>query len=127
MATNQYERQSAKYITVELGIAHIGTGNGYTAVVPRGAQIVSIRADVSTAFNSATTTTLSLSDGTTTFISAEDAKTAGPVTVDVASKYFPDGGTLTISMAETGATATAGKACVSIGYTQVGNGCSIQE
>lgn len=127
MATNAYERQPAKYITVELGIANIGTGNGYTAVVPRGAQIVNIRADVSTAFNSATTTTLSLSDGTTTFISAEDAKTAGPVTVDVASKYFPDGGTLTISMAETGATATAGKACVSIGYTQVGNGMDIQE
>lgn len=127
MATNAFLRQEAKYITVPLTIANIGTGNGYTAVLPAGAQIVNIRADISTAFNSATTTTLSLSDGTTTFISAEDAKTAGPVTVDVAGKYYPNGGTLTVSMAETGATATAGKGCVSIGYTLVGTGCYIQE
>lgn len=127
MATNQYNRQPVQYITVELGIANIGTGNGYTANLPRGTHIVSVKADVSTAFNSATTTTLSVSDGTTTFVSAEDAKTAGPMTVDVSSKYLPNGGTVTISMAETGAAATAGKAAVSIGYTQVGNGCSIQE
>lgn len=127
MATNAFLRQEAMYITVPLTIANIGTGNGYTAVLPAGAQIVNIRADISTAFNSATTTTLSLSDGTTTFISAEDAKTAGPVTVDVAGKYYPTGGTLTVSMAETGATATEGKGCVSIGYTVVGTGCYVQE
>ena len=127
MATNQYERQAVKYATVELGIANIGTGNGYTINLPRGAHLVSVKADISTAFNSATTTTLSLSDGTTTFISAEDAKTAGPITVDVGSKYFPSGGTLTVSMAETGATATAGKGAVSVGYTQLDVCDSIQE
>jgi hypothetical protein len=107
--------------TADLGITNIGSGNGISIAVPAGA-LVEVGAHIVTAFNSATTTTISASDGTTTFISAEDAKAAAltNVTVDVPRKFFPSGGTITFSMAETGATATAGRAIGWVEYEVVG-------
>lgn len=127
MATNAYERQQAKYAMVDLTIANIGTGNGYTAVVPRDSLIVSAGVITDTAFNSETTTTATITDGTTALISAVDVKTTGIETVSVAQKFYPDGGTIQFNLAETGATATAGRAIGYISYIQLGNGCSIQE
>jgi hypothetical protein len=119
MATAIKELQYPLVALADLSIANIGTGNGYTLSLPAGAVLVDIKAVITTAFNSATTTTLSLSDGTTTFISAEDAKTAGAVAVDRVVKEYASGGTLTISMAETGATASAGAGMVAISYVIV--------
>lgn len=111
MTTAVNERQYPLKALVDLGIANIGTGNGKTVDLPPNAFMTNIGAHVVTAFNSATTTTVSASDGTTTFISAEDAKAVAltNVTVDVTRKFFPTGGTVTFSLAETGAAATAGR------------------
>ena len=127
MATNAYERQKAKYVMVDLGVANMGTGNGYTAAIPRGALIVSAGLITVTAFNSATTATGTITDGTTALVDAQDVKTTGIETVAVAQKFYADGGTITFSLAETGAAATAGRAVAYVSYIQLGNGCSIQE
>lgn len=109
--TANVSRQASLFAFVDLGVANMGAGNGISVLLPAGAQMVNIAAHVVTPFNSATTATVSASDGTTTFISAEDAKAAAltNVTVDVPKKFFPSGGTVTFSLAETGATATAGR------------------
>lgn len=125
MTTNLYERQEPKLCQAVLEIGNIGAGNGVSFNVPPGAHVYGIAAYVSTQFNG-TTNTLTLSDGTTTFISAEDVKTAGAVTVDVLQKYYPNGGTLTATMAQTG-TATAGVVSLVFAYAINGTGCSIQE
>ena len=127
MATNAYGRQNAKFAMVDLRIANIGAGNGYTAVIPRDSLIVSAGVITETAFNSATTTTATITDGTTALVSAVDVKTTGIEAVAVAQKFYADGGTITFSLAETGATATAGRAIAYVSYIQLGNECSIQE
>lgn len=120
--TNQYERQPAKYAMVDLGIEHIGAGNGYTADIPPGSLIVAAGVITVTAFNSATTTTATITDGTTALVSAVDVKTTGIETVAVAQKFYPTGGTVQFNLAETGTAATAGRAIGYVGYIQLGNG-----
>ena len=127
MATNAYERQPAQYVVVDLGVANIGTGNGYTAVLPRGAQIVAVGLNTVTAFNSGTTATGTITDGTTALVSAQDVKTTGIETVAVAGKLYPDGGTIQFNLAETGAAATAGRAIGYVGYVVLDKCDSIQE
>ena len=127
MSTNAYERQHAKYVMVDLGIANIGTGNGYTAAIPRGALIVSAGVITETAFNSATTTTATITDGTTALVSAVDVKTTGIETVAVAQKFYASGATIQFNLAETGAAATAGRAIGYVSYIQLGCMNSVQE
>lgn len=119
--TNLIERQHRYAAVADLRIANIGTGNGITVAIPIGAIVVSIIAQTITAFDSATTTTLTVDDGTTTFVSAVDAKSTGSETVSNTPKFYVSGGTITCSLAETGATATVGRALVTIEYVQVGH------
>lgn len=127
MATTVYERQAPEFAVCDLRIANIGTGNGYTINVPPGAIVTSVGLITDTAFNSATTTTATISDGTTTFVSAQDVKTTGIETVAVAAKFYPNGGTITVSLAETGATATAGRAVAYVGMVCLGRGGTIRD
>jgi len=128
MSTKLSGRQEAKYAMAELTIANIGTGNGYTIHIPRGAIVVDVGLYTDTAFNSATTTTGTIADdSSTTYVNAQDVKSTGIETVAVTSKFYPTGGTITVSLAETGATATAGHAVAYVGYIQLGNSCSIQD
>ena len=119
MTTPINARQAPLTALIEVGVEHIGTNNGVTFKVPHGAYVTDVKANVATAFNSSTTTTLSVSDGTTTFVSAQNAKSPGAVTVAVAQKFFPTGGTFTVSLAETGNAATTGKAYVAVQYVEV--------
>ena len=123
---NLIDRQYSTHPLADLGIANIGAGNSQTITLPPNALLLSMFAVVTTAFNSATTDTLSVSDGTTTFVAAVDATTIGSKTVTNAPKFYPSGGVLTVSLAETGATATAGRALVSVSYLVVGRGHEIQ-
>ncbi len=68
------------------------------------------------AFNSATTATLSISDGATTFAAAVDVRTVGAEVVANLAAFYPSGGTLTISMVQTGAAATVGRVIVVATY-----------
>lgn len=110
MSTKVSARQRVRSILVELGIANMGAGNEVTAKLPQGAMLLTAGILTETAFNSATTATGTLSDGTTTFVNAQDLKTTGNETSTGAPKYYEAGGTLTWSLAETGTAATAGRA-----------------
>lgn len=114
--TKLNERQYALNAVADLGIAAIGAGNEYTVALPPNAFLTGLVAQTVTAFNAATTNTLTVSDGTTTFISAVDVKTTGAETVSNLAAFYPSGGTLTISMAQTGAAATAGRTIVVATY-----------
>lgn len=115
-------RQYPLCAVADLGIANIGSGNGITIAVPVNAFVTKIAGHVVTAFDSGTTTTLTASDGTTTFINAQSAQAAALTDVTVAepSKFFPSGGTITFSMAETGAAATVGRVIGTVEYVVVG-------
>lgn len=133
MTTDQFNRTKTKYAMVDLGIGNIGTGNGITAKVPRGSVLVAAGVTVAEAFNSGGTTpvaTVNVGDGTTDFVAAQDAKTAGTKTVANLGKFYPAGGEILFSLAESGAPlvpATEGRAVGYIAYLQLGTGCSIQE
>ena len=115
--TKHTARQHVLNATVILGIAGIGTGNETTISIPPGAYIRSLIVDTLVAFNG-TTNTLTITDPAT-LVSAVDVKTTGLETVaTLAGKYFVNGTTLTIAMAQTG-TATAGSVLVTVDYVDV--------
>lgn len=125
MATNQFNRQKPRSIVVDLGVAQMGAGNEVTAKLPMGALLQSVQLLTVTAFNSATTATATVGDGTTDFVAAQDVKTVGSETVANAPAYYPEGGTLSFSLAETGAAATEGRAIAVASYVLVGGGDEI--
>lgn len=117
------DRQYPLVAVADLGIANIGASNGISVTIPPN-TMATVRAHIVTAFNSATTTTFSASDGTTTHISAVDAKAAALTNLATAvpRKFYPTGGTITFSMAETGAAATAGRIIAEVEYVILGRG-----
>ena len=127
MSTNQFNRQEVLSAMVDLGVANIGAGKGYTAVIPRGALVVAVGLYTVAAFNSGTTATGTITDGTTAFVNAQDVTSTGIETVAVAQKFYPDGGTIQFNLAETGTAATAGRAIGYVNYIQLGCGDYIQE
>ncbi len=116
MTTKVSARQKILVALVELGIANIGAGNGYEIKLPVGALLLDAGVFADTAFDG-TTNTATISDGTTTFVNAQDVKTTGEETVAVDKKYYPNGGTISVTMAQTG-TATVGKALAWVSYVQ---------
>lgn len=120
MSTNRFQRQHPRYIMVDLGVDNIGAGNGYTAKLPQGALLLGTGVQTVTAFNSATTTTATVTDGTTTFVNAVDVKTTGAETAANTPKFYATGGELQFNLAETGAAATAGRAIGYAWYIQLG-------
>lgn len=122
MTTNVIERQNPKGAMCSLGIANLGAGNGYTIAIPIDAVLVRVVVLTVTAFDSATTATVTVTDGTTVFANAVDVKTTGSETVANTPKYYASGGTLAVTAAETGTTATVGKVIVLAEYYILGNG-----
>ncbi len=123
MTTPINDRQHPKGATADLGIANIGTGNGVTIAIPVNALLVRMFAVTITAFNSSSTNTLTAGDGTTTFVNGVDIKTTGSETVSNTPKFYPTGGTITVSLADTGEMmATAGRVMVVVEYYVLNNG-----
>lgn len=125
MTTNIYDRGKAQTIVADLGPANSGAGNGITAKLPRGSVLLRITLLTVTAFNS-TTNTATVSDGTTTFANAVDIASAGSETVANVPKFYPDGGTLSATLASTGTAPTAGRTVLVAEYVQLGTGGTIQ-
>ena len=105
---------------ISLGIANLGTGNGVTITLPPKSYLKSISGTIVTAFNSGTTATATVSDGTTTFVNAGSIAATGQLTVANLPKYYPSGGTITVSAAQTGTNATTGQLIVTASYTILG-------
>lgn len=109
MTTRQINHQRVRAVVVDLGIENIGAGNGITVKLPMGAIVLRLLPKTITAFDSATTATHTVSDGTTTLVNAVDVKSAGNETVANVPIHYPNGAELTFSLAETGAAATVGR------------------
>ncbi|WP_339830297.1 hypothetical protein [uncultured Arenimonas sp.] len=122
MSTNIVARQMVRSVVADLGPSNMGAGNGFTAKLPQGAVLARLIALTITAFNSATTSTLTVTDGTTVFVNAVDVQSTGSETVANAPKFYPAGGELQFNLAETGAAATAGRVVVIAEYYSVGIG-----
>lgn len=125
MTTNVYDRGKVQTIVADLGPANSGAGNGISAKLPRGSVLLRLTLLTVTAFNS-TTNTATVSDGTTTFVNAVDTQSTGSETVANAPKFYPDGGTLSATLASTGTAPTAGRAVLVAEYVQIGVGGTIQ-
>lgn len=123
----QYNHQFGRGAVVYLDKSNIGAGNEVDIFLPNGALLEQADFVTVTAFNSATTATATITDGTTVFVNGVDIKSIGKETSANAPKYYPNGGKLTISLAETGATASAGEAIVKVAYTIVNAGDMVFE
>lgn len=126
MTTSVIERQWPLDAVVDFKLANVGTGNGLTVNLPPKTLLKSIAYLVTTAFNAGTTAVGTVSDGTTTFVNGVDNTSVGSKTVANVPKYYPNGGTLTLSGAQTGTAATTGEAIVTIGYSIVGRATEVE-
>lgn len=120
MTTNASDRQTVLGAAVPVGPSNMGAGNGVDITLPAGATLLRMLVLTTTAFNSVTTATLTVSDGATTFANAVDIKTTGSETVANVPKYYPTGGKLSVTLAQTGGDATAGQAFVVPEYVVAG-------
>lgn len=128
MATTKLiDRQYPLAVVAALGVANLGPGNEIKARIPPEALLIDVKLVTAVAFDSATTATGTISDGTTTFVDATDLKTAGLETTAVATKFYPVGGEITISLAQTGAAATLGQAIAVVQYVVLGRGNEIAQ
>jgi hypothetical protein len=118
MPTTIVERQWPLTAVADCRVANIGAGNGFEIKLPPNAMLLDLTVDTVAEFNG-TTNTLTVGDGTTTFANAVDVKTAGRETVANIGKFYPSGGTIAVTLAQTG-TADAGRAIVRVGYVILG-------
>lgn len=127
MANKRIIDRSYKFQAMaDLNKANIGAGNGVEFGLPPGALLTNVALYTDTAFDG-TSVTATVGDGTTTFVSAVDVKSAGAETATGFPKFYPAGGVVTVSLANTGTT-TVGRAFASIEYMINGNGAAgIQE
>lgn len=113
-------RQEPAYAIAQCGIANMGAGNGLTVQLPVNALLLDVKADTTTAFNAGTTATLTVGDGTNTFVNAASVAATGRAQGTNIGQFYPSGGTISITLAETGTAATAGNVFVSVKYVVVG-------
>ena len=94
------DRQHAAVASTPLmGIANMGAGNGFDFSIRPGTLVLRVGFQTVLAFDSVTTATGTVTDGTTVFVNGVDAKTAGAETVANAPKYYPTGGTISVNLA----------------------------
>jgi hypothetical protein len=132
MSKNLIDRQAPLVALVSLGPDDIA-GGGATINLPRGTLLASLTAWKQTAFNTGGTTpsiTIKAVDSAATLISDEVLTGTGAVTVDTPTKFYPNGDTITVTIAESAASglvhATAGQVIVQAQYVQLGNGGQIR-
>lgn len=125
MSTKIYERQTVLVALIELTAANQGAGNEVTAGLPTDAFVIDVTPVVGVPFNG-TTPTVTLSDGTTTFVSAEVASAVAgtKLATDSTAKFYPSGGTLTASVGGTGS--TVGRILIAVQYVRLGRSHEIQ-
>ncbi len=110
-----------------------GTSDSFTITIPPNGLLDTLTVDTVTAFNTGggtPVTTMTIGDGTTTFANAVDITSAGRETVANIGKFYPNGGTLTVTITASAASAyaapTAGESIVAAGYLVVGRANEVQ-
>lgn len=123
---NAFNRQYAQRVVESVSVSDIGAGNEVKAKLPMGALVLAIVVLGTEAFNpdgDDAEATLTVGDGDTTFANAVDVTSTGSKTVNNVPKHYPQGGEVSVSLAQAGDTdATAGEAVVTIEYVIVGAG-----
>lgn len=120
-------RQHPLSACVNAGIAQIGTGNEVVFKVPPGAYVDNVDFQVITAFDGTGAVTGNLTDGTTVFIAAQTLKAIGAVTAAVLKKYYPNGGTLTLSIADANSNSANGQLVGFVNYKSIYRADEVQE
>lgn len=82
-------------------------------------SFVKVRGYVATANNDTGTATVTVSDGTTTFINAQNIKTVGALTVAVSDKFVTADTTITATITAANGNSTAGVFYLEIEYSNV--------
>jgi hypothetical protein len=105
------------------------TATQNVVVLPEGAMVIRAFVLVTTAYNSATTATLSVGDSVTParYGSGIDLKTTGIKALVPTGYITPGQGPVTVTFAQTGAAATAGAARVYVEYIVERKGDEISE
>jgi hypothetical protein len=116
-------RQTPLVAVAPFTIANIGAGNEITVALPPGASLTGGTIVVTTAFNAATNNTLTVTDGVAISNTLDNLEAIGIIVMTlpsgVAPRYYPNGGTITLSIATVGAAATAGAGFVTLTYIDV--------
>lgn len=120
-------RQHPLSACVNAGIAQIGSGNEVVFKVPPGGYVDSVDFQVITAFDGTGTVTATLTDGTTVFINAQTVKSTGAVTAAVSQKFYPNGGTLTLSIADQNSNSANGQLVGFVNYKSIYRADEVQE
>lgn len=113
--------------TAVIGItAALQNAATFTIKLPPGALLDNITLDTVIAFDNATSAAVTVVDDNTstagsqkTFVNAADVKSAGRETVAGIGAFYPNGGTLTVSVASVG-DGTVGRAIGNIEYVVLG-------
>ena len=117
--THQFNRGVVKTAVLMLTPANAGIGNAATAKLPQGAIVTDVKFATEKVFNGTAAVTGTVTDGTTTFVNAQDLTSAGMETVAVAAKAYPAGGKISAYITDGTTTAsTAGSAAVVISYVE---------
>ena len=120
-------RQTGLSACVNAGIAQIGTGNEVVFKIPPGGYVDNVDFQVITAFDGTGTVTATLTDGTTVFINAQTVKSTGAVTAAVTKKFYPNGGTLTFSIADQNGNSANGQVVGFVNYKNIYRANEVQE
>jgi len=135
---NNHGRQWMLYAVADVLFSNVtaasgGTSDSFTITIPPNGLLDTLTVDTTTAFNTGggtPVTTMTISDGTTTFANAVDITSAGRETVANIGKFYPNGGTLTVTITASAASAyaapTAGESIVAAGYLVVGRANEVQ-
>lgn len=104
------------------------SGAAFNAVeLPVGARLLGVNFYTDTAWNTGTSATITVSDGTATFINAQDIKSAGSETsTQTPFKPYPAGGQISVTVTDTGTAPTAGAGHLVVQYVVDGRANDVQ-
>lgn len=124
-----YLRTPTRTAIARVGPANNGPAKGITIRLPSGTLLLRTVAASLKAFNGTGAVTLTSTDGTMAFWSAVNVKDApGFETVSAAPpKFYPNGATITTSIADANGNSTTGDAFVVYEYVTLGEGGDIIE
>lgn len=120
----KHGRQTKLWAVVDANFTDAIAGT-FTVKLPPNALLTEVTTDTTTAYNSATSAALTVTDGTITFVNAVDVKTTGRETTSNVSAFYPSGGSLVGTFTFVGAP-TAGQVYISVGYLVVGRATEVE-
>ena len=120
------DRQYPLYAVAEMSFEDGGADGAVELGLPANAVLLGVSSLTTVAFDAATAA-LTVTDGTTAFLSAADVKAAAADVGTGVPKYYPTKGKLTATLTVPTPIGTAGKLIVLASYVVVNRGGEIQE